>query len=135
MQSEIFLAFQGSSKLLMLFETDWARLSEEQKHKLLLAIEKSYDRFTDPMSWFIGSELLGEYYCHEDAFEVLRRLKQTTNINARALIPHGFEHLIKGAKDLGLRTRAFAELRSLLNDPSENVRAEAAESLSRLPQT
>ena len=36
MDSEIFLTMEGSSKLLLVFETDWVRLSEDQKQKLLV---------------------------------------------------------------------------------------------------
>src|SRR5712692_2360790 len=134
MDCEIFLASEGSSKLLMVFETDWVRLSEQQKEKLLSALGKSYARFRDSMSCFIASELLVEYYCNEDAFNLLYQLEKTSNVPARAFIPHGFEHIAKSAKDPKLRTKALAELRSLRLDPSPEVQAEAAESLQKFSE-
>ena len=133
MDSEVFLDMQGSSKLLMIFETDWVRLSPEQRQRLLLSLGKSYERFKDSMSCFVASELLGQYYCNEDAFRLLCQLKRTSNATTRAFIPHGFEHIAKSAATVGLRKEALAELRSLSLDPSTEVQAEAAESLQKLP--
>ena len=132
MDCEMFLAMQGSSKLLMVLETDWVRLSPEQRQKLLVALGKSYERFKDQMSLFITSELLGQYYCNEDAFGLLRQLEKTSNVAARALIPHGFEHIAKSAEDEKLRTRAVSELKSMRQDPSPEVQSEAAEALAEL---
>jgi hypothetical protein len=134
MDCEVFLASERSSKLLMIFETDWVRLSEQQKEKLLPALGKSFERFRDSMSCFISSELLGEYYCNEDAFNLLYQLKKTSNLPARAFIPHGFEHIAKSAKDPKLRTKALAELKTLRLDPSPEVQAEAAESLRKFSE-
>lgn len=133
MDSEIFLTLEGSSKLLLVFETDWVRLSEDQKQKLLVSLGKAYARFKDQMSLFITSELLGQYYCNEDAFRLLRQLKKTSNLTARALIPHGFEHIAKSAADEQLRKRAVSELISMKQDPSPEVQSEAAEALAKLP--
>jgi len=133
MDSEMFLAMPGSSKLLMVLETDWVRLSPEQRQKLLVSLGKSYERFKDQMSLFIISELLGQYYCNEDAFGLLRQLEKTSNVTARALIPHGFEHIAKSAADEKLRTRAVSELKSMRQDPSPEVQSEAAEALAKLP--
>jgi hypothetical protein len=133
MDSETFLGMQGSSKLLMIFETDWVRLSAEQRQKLLVSLGKSYERFKDSMSYFIASELLGQYYCNEDAFRLLRKLKKTSNLTARALIPHGFEHIAKSAADEQLRKQAVSELISMKQDPSLEVQSEAAEALAKLP--
>jgi hypothetical protein len=132
MDSEMFLTMQGSSKLLMVLETDWVRLSQEQRQKLLVALGKSYERFKDPMSLFITSELLGQYYCDEAAFRVIRQLRQTPNITARSFIPHGLEHIAKGAAEPELRKLAIAELISLKHDSFTEVQSEAVESLRRL---
>jgi hypothetical protein len=134
MDCEMFLTMQGSSKLLMVLETDWIRLSPEQRQKLLVALGKSYERFKDQMSLFIASEILGQYYCNEDAFNLLYQSKKTSNLPARAFIPHGFEHIAKSAKDPKLRTKALAELKTLRLDPSPEVQAEAAESLRKFSE-
>jgi hypothetical protein len=132
MDSETLLTMEGSSKLLLVFETDWVRLSEDQKQKLLVSLGKAYARFKDPMSCFIASELLGQYYCNEDALGLLRQLKKTPSVTARAFVPHGFEHIARDATKPGLQKQAIAELRSLLRDPSNEVQAEAAEALRKL---
>jgi hypothetical protein len=129
------LSLPGSSKLLMIFETDWVRLSAEQKQKLLVSLGKSYERFKDSMSYFIASELLGQYYCNEDAFRLLRQLKKTSNVTARALIPHGFEHIAKSAADERLRKQAVSELISMKQDRSPEVQTEASEAFGKLPAT
>jgi hypothetical protein len=129
----MFLAMEGSSKLLLVFETDWVRLSEKQRENLLAGVGTSYARFSDWMSCFILSELLGQYYCNEDAFRVLRQLRETTKTTARSLLAHGFEHIAKQAQDKDLRKRAVSELISMKQDPSSEVQAEAAEALAKLP--
>ena len=85
------------------------------------------------MSCFIASELLGQYYCNEDALRLLRKLKKTANLTSRAFVPHGFEHIAKDATKPALQKQAIAELRSMLLDQSSEVQAEAAEALRTLP--
>jgi hypothetical protein len=129
---EIFLTIDGSSKLLLILETDWPRLSEEQRLSLLNAIGRSYGKFKDWMSSFILSELLGQYYCNQEAFHLLTKLRKTTDTTARSLVAHGFEHIAKQAEDKSLRKRAISELTSMKLDPSPQVQSEAAEALAKI---
>lgn len=127
-----FLEMDGSHNLLLLFEYDWARLSEQQKKNLLEFIEMSYGQFKDWMSHFVISELLGEYFCNEDSFRVLTRLQTTSNENARSLIPHGFEHIVRDAESVDLRKRALSRLNSMKSDESPQVREEVAEAIAKV---
>lgn len=133
LNEEIFLTLDGSSKLLLVLETDWPRLSEKQRLNLLSAIGSSYGKFKDWMSSFILSELLGQYYCNEDAFHLLSRLRKTTDTTARSLVAHGFEHIAREAEDKNLRKRAIPELTSMKSDPSPEVQNEAAGALAKIP--
>lgn len=133
LRREAFLEMKGSSHLLLLFEYDWSTLNEDQRSRLLEALRNSYDRFRDSLSQFVITELLGDYYCDNAAFEVLTDLERTDVEVARALIPHGYEHLVKGASDDSLRKQAMARLLSMKNDPSETVRTEVDEALRHLP--
>ena len=132
MTDESFLKMVNSHNLLMLFEYDWARLREDQKDRLLQAFSTAYDQFSDWMSYFVISEILGEYYCNGAAYQLLVKLMKTTNETARALIPHGFEHIVKDAQDSSLRKRAMSGLLSMKNDRSVRVKDEVEESLSHL---
>ena len=122
----------GSFELLMVFEYDWGRLSDEQKRRLLLSISTSYENFSDWMSYFVISELLGEYYCNEASFTVLCELRRTSNEVARSLVPHGFEHIAKDAESSDLRRQALEQLLSMKEDVSPQVRGEVDEALSNL---
>ena len=132
MEREEFLTLAGSSHLLMLFEYDWSRLDEDQRNRLLDAIRRTYAKFDDWMACFVISELLGEYYCNENAFRVLCELQDSSNVIARSLVPHGFEHIIKGADSVALRDEAMSRLKSMKNDSSPQVRSEVGVALSNL---
>lgn len=132
MSREEFLQMDGSHNLLLLFEYDWARLTVQQKEKLLEAIGRSYDRFTDWMSYFVISELLGEYYCNETAFRLLTELQTTSNETARSLVPHGYEHIARDGASDALRKMALDRLSSMANDASPDVQKEVAEALANI---
>lgn len=132
MTTREFLEMEESHKLLFLFESDWGRLNEGQKERLLPVLESAYVQFKDRMSMFVISELLGEYYCSDASFLALRRLRTTSNEIARAFVPHGFEHLARDAQDSALRQRAKDSLTSMESDSSPQVKQEVAVALSNL---
>lgn len=132
MGQEMFLTMEGSSKLLLVLETDWPHLREEQRRNLLHSIGSSYGKFKDWMSSFILSELLGQYYCNRDAFQLLTQLKSTSEIKARSLVAHGFEHIAREAEDKSLRDQAVSQLMSMKLDPSPDVQNEAAVALAKI---
>jgi hypothetical protein len=127
-----FLKMSGSFYILRVLENNWKSLSDEQKVRLLPALETAYGLFTDWMSWFVISELLGEYFGDEQALGALSRLKTLRGEGPRALVPHGLEHIVKGARDEGLLRKAYTELSGMRNDPSEQVRDEVSLSFQRL---
>lgn len=131
-EQDQFLSMSGSYQLLMLFESEWSRLEERQKVNLLEVFGATYGRYADWMSCFVITELLGEYYCDERAFKLLCELEITSNETARALVPHGFEHIAKAAEKQSLQIQALARLRAMINDPSERVRNEAEVALGNV---
>jgi len=133
-QQKQFQTMRGSHHLFLLFEQAWSYLTDEQKQKLLPVIEDTYSTFADSLTWFVITELLGEYFANEQALLVLIRLEEIEKEEEepRSLIPHGLEHLIKSTEDANLAKRAYKELESLKVSESEQVRAEAALSLQRL---
>ncbi len=131
-RSPTFHAMEGSWHLIRLIEEDWSAFTEEQRLRLLDPIEFSYNKYADWMSCFMISEILGDNYCCERAFEVLRRLSAIPEEVPRSLIPHGFEHIAQSADDPALRELALAEIHRMRGDVSEQVRDEALISLGRL---
>jgi hypothetical protein len=127
-----FLESNGSWHLLFVVEGDWELLSECQKDRLLPSIETSYGCFSDWMSRFVITELLGEKYADERAFEVLCRLKGLAEGNKRALVAHGLEHIVTDSNNEDLARKAYTELVQMKNDPSEQVRDEVETSLQRI---
>jgi hypothetical protein len=127
-----FLEMTGSFYILRVLENNWESLSDEQKERLLPALETAYGLFNDWMSWFVISELLGEYFGDEQALRVLSHLKSLHGEGPRSLVPHGLEHIVKGAGDEDLVRKAYTELSGMGNDPSEQVRDEVSLSLQRL---
>ena len=123
---------EGAHELIMLFEYEWSRLNALQKGKLLESINSSYDKFTDWRCYFVLSELLGEYYCNEDSLKVLIQLRTTPNELARALLPHGFEHIAKEGKNATLRDAALTQLKLMKQDASHRVQDEVDVALASL---
>lgn len=132
MIQQAFLEMEGSHHLLLLFEQTWKFLSDDQKDRLLPVLESTYVRFTDDLSWFVISELLGEYFRDDRALMVLHRLRALEAEMPRSLVPHGLEHIVKSSSDKSLARRAYEELLEMKNDPSEQVRGEVDISLQIL---
>jgi hypothetical protein len=74
------------------------------------------------------------HYCDDNSFRVLCELKTNPSESARALVPHGFEHIAREAKDTSLREAALAELQSMMKDPSSDVQNEVREALVKVHQ-
>jgi hypothetical protein len=132
--SPAFLGMAGSWHLLYALESHWEIITPSQKDKLLVVLESIYPRVTDWMSWFVISELLGEYYADGRALEVLERIRGAGNEEARSLIPVAYEHLARSL-DGEISAEALRQLRQLTADPSDLVRAEAMTSMQKLERT
>jgi len=132
LQQQDFLECEAAGYLLLALDFIWLFMSGSQKSALLVALEASYPRFTHWFSWFTISALLGEVAANEEALEVLRRLKVSTEEGPRALVPHGFEHIIYSAPEDSLGRKAALDILDMENDPSERVRNEVSISLQRL---
>ena len=127
-----FLTSKGSWHLLYLLDSNWEILSEAQKNRLLPWLESTYSSFTDWMAWFVISEILGECFANEQAFNILCRLKHIEAETPRSLIPHGLEHIVTDSDDQQLAQKAYTELLQMKSDPSEQVRDEVDTSLQRI---
>ncbi len=132
LKQEKFLASNGSWHFLQVFQLNFQLLSNVQKDSLLPLLESSYSAFTDWMSWFVISEILGQCFANEQAFEILCRLKNLAAEESRSLIPHGFEHIARESDNEALARKAYAELLQMRNDVSQQVRDEVEISLSKI---
>jgi hypothetical protein len=126
-----FQEMTGSWHLLHLFETDWGRLTSEQKDKLMVCLEATFERFTDSMACFITAELLGEYYSNERAFELLDRLSFAKAEVPRSMVPMGLEYLARSPSE-PLSKRAVDRLTEMRTDESPLVRTEVEEGLQKI---
>jgi hypothetical protein len=132
LKQEQFQFFDGSWKLIRVFEENWKYLSEEQRTALLPVLEAHYESFSDWMACFVISGILGELYKDERAFEALRRLEDCRKDVPRSFVPHGLEHIVCDSSDAELAMRALSELTKMQKDGSAIVRDEVTESLARL---
>jgi len=132
LKQENLLELNGSWHLFTFIEFNWELISSSQKNQLLSSLEIAYVKFQEWMSHFIISEILGEYFANEQAFELLCRLGMLDNENHRSFIPHGLEHIIKGSDNKELSQKAYIHLLQMKSDPSEKVRDEVEESLQQL---
>lgn len=127
-----YLTLDGSWYLLRIFENKWDYLSEEQRSKLIPALEDAYGKLRDWMACFVISELLGKLVSDERALDTLSRLKNLKNTTARSMVPHALELLVRRSPNRDLAERAFQEIREMQSDPTQEVIKEVNLSLARL---
>ena len=127
-----FLELTEAEDLLMIIKINWKKISVSQKQQLLPKLENAYGKFNNWMARFWISELLGEYFADEQAFQALCRLRVLEVEDFRALIPHGLEHIIKDSGDEELSKKAYGVLLQMRGDSSAQVRDEVEESLQQL---
>jgi hypothetical protein len=132
LRQQDFLDADGSFNVLRILEHEWVLLSGAQKEQLLPALLEAYPKFKDWMSWFMISELLGDYFVTHAALDGLRQLKGCRNETARSLVPMGLGDMVKKSPDKDLAGRAYRELIGMQNDPSEAVRGEVETALQRI---
>lgn len=132
LRQQDFLDADGSFNVLRILEHEWVLLSDPRREQLLPALVEAYPQFKDWMSWFVISELLGDYYVTPAALDALRKLKGCRDETARSLVPMGLGDMVKKSPDKDLAGRAYRELLGMRNDPSEAVRGEVETSLQRI---
>lgn len=132
MKNEKFQSVPDASILLLIFETEWGRLSDSQKESLLGVISDTFQSFRDDQSFFVLAEVLGEYFADKRALEVLNNIQQTENDIARAFLTYGYGKLADHASEEKVRNSAIERLNVLKNDKSESVKEEANIALRRI---
>ncbi|BAZ45952.1 hypothetical protein NIES4102_29800 [Chondrocystis sp. NIES-4102] len=126
------LNMNGSWHLLMPLQYNWELLSDEQKKQLILTLESVYIKLQDWMSLFIISEILGENFANEQAFDVLCKFKNIESVQHRSFVPHGFEHIVRDSPNKKLAEKAYFELLQMKEDSSPIVRDEVTLSIKRI---
>ena len=133
MERAEFLEWRNSFPLLMLFQSDWGRLTSADRIRVCHRLEQSYDKIRDHASHLVIVELLGEYLADRNALEALDRLSSVDDHVARAHVARGYGLLIKSTPDAAVIDDAMMALRRMTSDPSEVVSREAANVLSGIP--
>jgi hypothetical protein len=121
-----------SVDLLMYVESEWQRLTDEDRRVLLPLLVSAFGRLANPTSILLISDLLGMYYANEDAASSFEALIKTSSDIPRSLIPSGLEKLIVSTVDSNVRTKANILLQGLLKDRYEPVIEETEDALARL---
>jgi len=127
-----FHKMDKSYMLLILFQYNVDILNDQQKKNVVDVLESNFELFKDSTTCFLSAELIAEFFKDKRSLEVLQRLKKVKADIPRALVPHGFAWLAKKCNDRNLVEKIYAELKSMVNDPSKDVRNEVAESMRKL---
>jgi hypothetical protein len=130
-----FLLSKGASNLLLVLDYEWGRLSAPQRARLLRPLVLAYERFVDPLAWFVVAELLGRFFASPAALEALGRLRIARKARARASVAVGLGYLARGAGGRSLARAARAMLAEMTEDRAKLVRQEAQAELARLART
>jgi len=132
LKQQEFLEAEGSFNVLRILEYDYSTLSDHQKEELLPALEAAYSKFRSSTSWFIISELLGEYFGNDAALQTLCRLRSISDEDSRSLLPMGLLHIAKKCNDPDLSERACVTLMQMRDDTSEQVLSEVEAAVQAL---
>jgi len=127
-----FQALDGTHRVLMVLENEWSRFSKAQTDTMLPVITDVYDKFADPLCWFVIAELLGEYYADQTAFAALCKINRLAVGRHRELLPMGFQYLVQHAAAASVRDAAASEVAALGLDESARVRHEVDISHGRM---
>ncbi len=127
-----FLKTEKGYYLFSTFEHERDKLNPAQKTQLLSTLSQIYERFENFMPCFSISELVGEEYSPQVAFDFFRCFVNSPNHNTRLTVPHGFEHALKHKPNEALASQIWQALLQMQNDASEDVRGEVEESLMHL---
>ena len=127
-----FLKSEYGWPFLMIFHSEWEKITEQQKTILLDALAEIYEKFDDWMPCFSISELVGEDFHPSQAYSFFNKFAASPNETARAFVPHGYEHALRNSADAELTAKLWNALLDMEQDESEKVRGEVEETLFRL---
>lgn len=127
-----FLKTRNGWYFLMIFESEWEKVTEKQKAELLGVLSEIYEKFEDWMPCFSISELVGENFAPALAYDFSRRFENSLNETARSFTPHILEHALRNSPEAALEAQLWDALLKMAQDESPNVRGEVEESLFRL---
>lgn len=132
MRQTDFQKMSESFRLLKVIEDDIGRLTEQQKERLLHAIESTYEDFVDEASCLLMVEYVATLFADERSLDALLRLLKAKSEIPRALVASGLEHFVGVCSRPELAARAREVLHAMATDSSGLVREEASESLERI---
>lgn len=124
MNDDCFRSLKGSWEILKIFDDNWEMLVPQQRRLLLDEMVGNFDKFSDWMTPFLFSEMIGTYCCDEMGLDALCRIRSTASEKSRQFIPHGLSHIAQQAENTAVAIRALAVLEEMARDPSEVVRSE-----------
>lgn len=125
------LDFCGAIDLLSFFETDWGTFTASQKKEIFGTLKTTFGLFKDWVCNFLITEILGEYYANEAAYEFLLEIGQDSINPNRNLAVHGLEHLALGTS-MCLSDKSVETLLVWKTDTSSLMRLEVIEALERI---
>jgi hypothetical protein len=131
-QDARFLRSRVGWTFLMLFESEWDKVTEQQRDVLLQTLAMVYEKFEDWMPRFSISELVGEKFPASQAHAFFQQFAHSSNETARTFVPHGYEHALRNSTDAALTAQLWRALLDMEHDQSGQVRGEVQESLRRL---
>ncbi len=134
LSDERFCSDQNSYKVLYEVERNWAVITEPQERRIFPALGPLFFASAEYMTRFVILELLGENYADEAAMNVLEQFAQVEDAEKRALVPMGFDDLIRETGDLTLARCAYENLKHMKGDAEEIVRYEARAYIARIEQ-
>jgi hypothetical protein len=123
---------KGAWNLLAVFAYEFDRLTGDQEDRLLKTLIEVHASFSDWMSPFYISELVGKNYADGRGLDAFERMKRTKNQVARSFVPYGLEHLARTTRDSLLANRAIDIVLSMRGDISEQVNAEVDQVIERM---
>src|ERR1043165_2873288 len=125
------LASPSAGPILAPLEFDADKLTSGQQRVVVEALERAYPRLADRMAQFQITEFVGRKFASKNALWLFSKLITVADEGARALVAHGFEHVVC-AGSRAIAAQAFESLKALAEESSTEVASEALLSLGRI---
>jgi hypothetical protein len=114
------------------FKSNLGMLSDTQRNELFKVLEEIYDGLLDSTTCMLALEIMVDLFADERSLDALIASKTVSSEIPRAIVAYGLHYFIEECHGEQLKARALDALTKMEADPSELVRGEVRQALSKL---
>lgn len=129
-----FYSLVDSWHALDIFGDNLEFFTYDQKDKLLRYLKSSYLKFEDYTTCFRAVEIISELFGDQKSLNALICLSTIDEPDKRAIVAHGFQHIINVSNVKGIIVEAYKNLKRMENDSDRTVKERAEREIGFIPE-